>query len=98
MGVSIAGPSSKVGAVSGTVGEEGDKDKEKVEAGGKSIAVGTNALSFRRDGMEISSPLRGGIGTHPYRELCHTMTRTRSSIDHESELRDASHCDVRMVA
>lgn len=64
--MSIAGTSSKVGAASGTVGEEGDKDKEKVEAGGKSIAVGTNALSFRRDGMEISSPLRGGIGTHRY--------------------------------
>ena len=62
VGVSIAGPSSKVGASSATVGEEGDKDKEKVEVGGKVIHVGTNSLSFRRDGMEISSPLKGGIG------------------------------------
>ena len=32
---------------------------------GKSYAIGTNALHFRKDGMEIENPIEDGLGELP---------------------------------
>lgn len=62
------------------VGEETDKDKEKQESG-KQIYVGTNSLSFRRDAMEISSPLRNGIGVNGISERSLEVSRETLLVD-----------------